>query len=965
MLAANGSIFTILAISFERYYAICKPLKAGYKCTRPRAALIICLIWLLACLLTSPILIMAKSIQTTYIDGSLVDNCILETDSYWPKMYVFVSMFAFFCLPLLVLMLVYWLISRRLIRENIAMLGDARGPLIEQCNGSLSQTDTRSSQMANGGSNCTGGGGGGSRRAWALNQVRKTSSLRPLASLFASLGNYQQASRGVRGSICCPLAGALGGRQESADLTAAMRDGNANAPLVSASPNGRGADLAAARARPVKKAFSLDRPAAPNGWSCGTALNGHAEAASKSNASQPEREHGYRESSLLVRLFWAAARLGQLLSMGQLRLLTGAQDKQPAESREASEGARAPNGCTVGTLSAPAACNGGGDVASETRVSQPPDELHRPIRLVGAISCPAGPAATGASPKPTISQQPPTRNEDEKKPCEAAGTNAKHGGEHQRHQLGLDTIGSVTRSGRRKRLAGWRRSRHTTELGLASSSSPTNGPRFRWAKDFSISSSTGSTYTNSTCLASEPASSKSPSLHNAAVGPGSGQRRLSASTPRAIMMITEPAAGPASRSSSPLKALASAPDRRQHKSAHFTGDGGGGGELCVTRPATRRLVANGLPPPRVAPSDSTSSSASGEVGHDDASERSISPSSNVSLEASSSSATVPDCSKSSWLESLALQEQQHARQQQQPLSRHEEEAEEPAAKRPRASDEPHAAVPGRGRRAQHFMRSLTEDRQAYEKVQLIAVQPASAANRFQCGARGSASRAPDSPQANKQHCTGKVNLIALAHNLSVHNFHLKRDKRRSGSQPVVSNHLQNVHGPACSAEFQAVRDISKKQQMDSRRQVVVMLAFVVACFFLLFFPYRVFTIWLILSTEAQVQSLGMETYYNLTYFSRILIYLHSAINPIAYNLISIKFRRAFMSILLCRGKATRRYFTTDSHRHLNECKASSRDKQKVNGSNPRSALPTTTTTTQQQQQHQQHQNNFNQSHYQK
>jgi len=120
-------------------------------------------------------------------------------------------------------------------------------------------------------------------------------------------------------------------------------------------------------------------------------------------------------------------------------------------------------------------------------------------------------------------------------------------------------------------------------------------------------------------------------------------------------------------------------------------------------------------------------------------------------------------------------------------------------------------------------------------------------------------------------------------------------------------HCQNHLQYSCPS----VRELSKKHQMDSRRQVVVMLVFVVACFFLLFLPYRVFTIWLIFTTEDQVQSLGMETYYCLAYCSRILIYLHSAINPIAYNLISTKFRRAFMSILLCRGPMTRRHFIVD------------------------------------------------------
>lgn len=152
----------------------------------------------------------------------------------------------------------------------------------------------------------------------------------------------------------------------------------------------------------------------------------------------------------------------------------------------------------------------------------------------------------------------------------------------------------------------------------------------------------------------------------------------------------------------------------------------------------------------------------------------------------------------------------------------------------------------------------------------------------------------------------------LSQNQDQHRFRLSFTKRphwgKRRSNPIICNHYRQ--NKTHLNELLVVQDISKKQQMDSRRQVVIMLAFVVAAFFLLFFPYRVFTIWLILSTEDQVQSLGMETYYNLTYFSRILIYLHSAINPIAYNLISTKFRRAFMSILLCHGSSDRRYFTT-------------------------------------------------------
>jgi 7 transmembrane receptor (rhodopsin family) len=45
---AHSSILTILAISFERYYAICEPLKAGYVCTKSRAMIICVMCWITA-----------------------------------------------------------------------------------------------------------------------------------------------------------------------------------------------------------------------------------------------------------------------------------------------------------------------------------------------------------------------------------------------------------------------------------------------------------------------------------------------------------------------------------------------------------------------------------------------------------------------------------------------------------------------------------------------------------------------------------------------------------------------------------------------------------------------------------------------------------------------------------------------------------------------------------------------------
>ncbi|CAD6244935.1 GSCOCG00013540001-RA-CDS, partial [Cotesia congregata] len=49
---AHASVLTILAISFERYYAICEPLRAGYICTKARATFLCFLAWVFAAVCT-------------------------------------------------------------------------------------------------------------------------------------------------------------------------------------------------------------------------------------------------------------------------------------------------------------------------------------------------------------------------------------------------------------------------------------------------------------------------------------------------------------------------------------------------------------------------------------------------------------------------------------------------------------------------------------------------------------------------------------------------------------------------------------------------------------------------------------------------------------------------------------------------------------------------------------------------
>lgn len=99
--------------------------------------------------------------------------------------------------------------------------------------------------------------------------------------------------------------------------------------------------------------------------------------------------------------------------------------------------------------------------------------------------------------------------------------------------------------------------------------------------------------------------------------------------------------------------------------------------------------------------------------------------------------------------------------------------------------------------------------------------------------------------------------------------------------------------------MQKIRPSKPELSLKARKQVVYMLGAVVLSFFLCLLPFRVLTLWIILAPEEKVRNFGLESYYNVLYFSRIMLYLNSAINPILYNLMSSKFRSGFKRVYCC------------------------------------------------------------------
>ncbi|KAJ8319817.1 hypothetical protein KUTeg_001404 [Tegillarca granosa] len=97
--------------------------------------------------------------------------------------------------------------------------------------------------------------------------------------------------------------------------------------------------------------------------------------------------------------------------------------------------------------------------------------------------------------------------------------------------------------------------------------------------------------------------------------------------------------------------------------------------------------------------------------------------------------------------------------------------------------------------------------------------------------------------------------------------------------------------------LETVNDNDSDSTVRGRRQVVFMLLMVVILFFVCVLPQRILGLWLIHASKEQLLSLTLEGYLNLVTFSRILLYMNSAMNPIIYSCVSTKFRQAFKEIL--------------------------------------------------------------------
>lgn len=90
--------------------------------------------------------------------------------------------------------------------------------------------------------------------------------------------------------------------------------------------------------------------------------------------------------------------------------------------------------------------------------------------------------------------------------------------------------------------------------------------------------------------------------------------------------------------------------------------------------------------------------------------------------------------------------------------------------------------------------------------------------------------------------------------------------------------------------------VARRATIRSRHRSAFMIGVIIVLFFVCLLPLKVYSMWMIFSDTSSVESLGFENFQNLSCFVRIMFYMNSAINPVVYNIMSSKFRLAFVKV---------------------------------------------------------------------
>lgn len=116
------SILTMLAVTLERYNALCHPFKRRMAYTISSTVKTLGVIWIVGGVLTLPFALMTELETADFHDGSQVQVCRTKVDNHWRYSYIILVFVSFFVLPLFIVIGIYSRITKHLMSETLKNL---------------------------------------------------------------------------------------------------------------------------------------------------------------------------------------------------------------------------------------------------------------------------------------------------------------------------------------------------------------------------------------------------------------------------------------------------------------------------------------------------------------------------------------------------------------------------------------------------------------------------------------------------------------------------------------------------------------------------------------------------------------------------------------------------------------------------------------------------------------------------
>ena len=111
----------MMAVTAERYNAICHPFKRNLSCTLSVTTKIIAVIWILGFLMAIPFVLMTHLEKATFYDGSPIHVCRTRISDMFGYVYTVFLFIMFFIIPLFILMIMYSKIIRQLVSDTLKL----------------------------------------------------------------------------------------------------------------------------------------------------------------------------------------------------------------------------------------------------------------------------------------------------------------------------------------------------------------------------------------------------------------------------------------------------------------------------------------------------------------------------------------------------------------------------------------------------------------------------------------------------------------------------------------------------------------------------------------------------------------------------------------------------------------------------------------------------------------------------